>query len=72
MTPEQLSAWIQVAQLATGVIGAGIGTVLGWIKAAHPALDPTALAAAYKALLDDALVRENIARQMAGLPPATS
>lgn len=61
MTPEQLTAWIQVAQLLAGV-GVDIAQhIKGWFSSAHPELTPEQQDAAYQAIMDDDNVRIAIA-----------
>jgi hypothetical protein len=72
MSPEQITGWIQIGTLAINLLGLGIADVQKLIAAVHTSPDPAAVKAIVDGLLADALVRENIARAMAGLPPATS
>ena len=66
MTPAQITAWIQVAQLLIP-IGENIGgKIASLIHAAHPTLTVDQIAAAYAAIIADYGVRSAIAAREAG------
>jgi hypothetical protein len=63
MTPQELEAWITVAE-ALANVGIHITTsIRSFIAQAHPTLTPEEVSAAYDAIMADDAVREAIARQ---------
>lgn len=72
MTPEQIQGWITIGQAAITLVGLGVADVQKMITAVHGTIDPAQVKAIFDGLLADALVRENIARTLAGLPAVNS
>lgn len=69
MTPQAVTAWIQVAQLLVP-IGVNVGTVIhGWITQAHPTATPEETHAVYLAIMQDDTVRAALAAQAAKSDP---
>lgn len=66
MTPQELQAWIAIAQQATSIGLSLYGTVHKWITESHPLLTPDQQKAAFDAIGADDLVRANLAAQAAG------
>lgn len=72
MTPQQLTAWIQVVQL---LISAGVPVVSllhGWLTAAHPSLSKADADAAYVAILTDDTIRLAFAERASQTTPAAA
>jgi hypothetical protein len=65
MTPQNVTAWVQVASTLIG-IGVPVVTLLhGWIVAAHPTLTKEQQDAAYVAILTDDTIRIAFAERAA-------
>lgn len=71
MTPQQLTQWIQVAQLLINLGVPVVSLLHGWLTAAHPTLSKAETDAAYVAILTDDSLRIAFATRAAQPTPTT-